>query len=154
MVRIRSATILDTPALVELGRLMHAESPRFRRFDFDGEKIAQLAVMLIQSPDGILLVAEVDGELVGMYAGFVSEHFFGHDRFATDYVAFVAPAHRGGTVFIRLLAEFERQAAARGAKEVFPGVSTEVRADRTATLYERRGYRLSGYIAVKDLGNV
>lgn len=69
---IRAAVEADIPALVELGRAMHAESPRYSKLAYNAEKVAALAARIV--PSGGALVAENNGILVGMMVGFVVAH--------------------------------------------------------------------------------
>lgn len=128
---------------------MHAESPRFARFGFDPEKAWALAARVMNEAGFMLIVADRGGELVGMFAGFVAEHFFSSARYASDIVLYVTPEYRGGTTAVRFIHIFERWAAKSGAAECVPGVSTEVHAERTEQLYERLGYKRSGVIMQK-----
>jgi GNAT superfamily N-acetyltransferase len=149
---IRRATIGDLATLVEMGRAMQQESPRFSRFDFDDGKVQQLITMLIDlDGPGCALVATVDETIVGMLGGILVEHFFGHDTYATDLVVFVYPAHRGGTTVVRLVKVFEEWARSRGALECCMGVSTELASTRVSALYRALGYRMAGYSHLKDL---
>jgi GNAT superfamily N-acetyltransferase len=106
------------------------------------------------SPTGCIFVAERERILVGMMAGFVFEHFFGFDKIASDYVLYVSPAHRGGTLMVRLVKAFESWAIGLGADEIAVGVSTEVDPQRTVMLYERLGYRRSGFNVLKEIDHV
>lgn len=151
MAKVRLATEDDIPALVQLGAAMHAESPRYNRFAFDAEKTQGFIRNLVVSPVGFAAVAEEAGALVGMLGGIAIEHFFGHDLTAVDVAVYVAPAHRGGSIALRLVQEFEHWAQSVGAREALLGVSTEVQPERTSKLYTRLGYRLSGYLHLKDL---
>lgn len=144
---IRQATMTDVPALIELGAMMHAESPRYRHLTFRADKLAGLSHSLVD--DGILLLAVDHGRPVGMAVGFVMEQFFTDSRLAADLAIYVIPAHRGGPWFLRLVKAFERRALDLGADEISLGVSTEVDTERTAGLYERLGYRRSAIGMVK-----
>lgn len=154
MANIRFANEHDAWNLMALGRDMHAESPRFRKHAFLGEKAMRLVFTLLDNPCSILLVAEQDGKLIGMMVGGVTEHFFSDAKHAFELVLYVEPTHRGGTTAVRLVKAFEVRARELGASEFAPGVSTEVEAERTTKLYEHLGYRRSGFILLKDLQHV
>lgn len=139
---VRTATEADVPELLEMGRAMHAESPRYRHRHYSPDKVEQFARRLVAT--GGTHVAEIDGRIVGMFAGFVVEDWFGNDRVASDFVVYVRPEHRGSSAFVRLVKAFEKWAAGQGAVEIAPGVSTEVDPDKTVALYERLGYRALG----------
>lgn len=151
MTSLRIATLDDVSVLVSLGRVMHRESPRYSRFPFVDAKVDALVRGLINNPDGavIFVAEERDQGIIGMFGGILAEHYFTTGKYATDVAVFVAQAYRGGSAFPRMLAAFEEWAAAKGAFEIAPGISTEVNAARTLALYEKKGYRLSGHMVVK-----
>jgi len=146
--KIRQGDTDDILSLIDLGRAMHEESPRFKDMDYDEEKLLNLGVNLAEQ--GGIFLAEKNGKPVGMVLGMVTEHFFGHDLMATDLAVYVHPDHRGGTLVVRLIKKFEAWAFSMGAKIVSMGVSTEVDAERTSQLYKRLGYRMTGCLAVKE----
>ena len=145
---VRQGDMDDIPSLIALGRRMHEESPRFRNMDYSEQKCALLGQGLVNQ--GGMFIAEVDNIPVGMVLGAVAPHFFGDDLMAYDFVVYVAPEHRGGSLVVRMLKKFESWAFSMGAKVVSFGVSTEIEADRTIALYQRLGYRVTGSIAVKE----
>src|SRR5690606_34537824 len=99
--------------------MMHAESPRYRALTYDPAKVAGVALRLIYDPAAEVLVAEQDGQLIGMLAGMIVEHFFGDDCYATDSVFFVRPEHLGSSVEPRLYRSWEELLRADGrVKEV------------------------------------
>src|SRR5690606_39569733 len=109
---------------VELGEMMHAESPRFRALTYDPVKVAGVLFRSIYDPAAQVLGAEQDGKLIGMLAGMIVEHFFGPDCYATDYVFYVHPAYRGTSAAPRLYREWLRILQADGrVKEVSLGIS-------------------------------
>ena len=148
---IRDATLLDAEALLKMGELMHHESPRFNKFTFDKEKAANLIQHLIAIDNGIIVVAEHEGSLVGMIGGMVCEQFFSKDLYACDFVVFIEPEHRGCSAVIRMIKLFEQRAKDLGAKEISLGISTEIHAERTANLYEKLGYKRSGISTIKRI---
>lgn len=148
---IRDATLNDAPDLLRMGELMHHESPRFNKFTFDLDKTRKLIEFLVTNSNGIVIVAERDGKLIGMLGGMVSEHFFSRDTYACDFVVFIDPEHRGGSTVIRMIKLFEQRAKDLGAKEVSLGISTEVNTERTANLYEKLGYMRSSVGTIKRI---
>ena len=149
MVDIRAAHEEDIGRLVQLGRAMQEESPRFSRMGYSASKVWSLFINLIANEDAVVLVAVVDGEIVGMLMGYVTEQFFSHVRSASELVVYVTPECRGGRAAVRMIQAFEMWAFERGAKEIQLGVSTEVDAERTVGFYQRMGYAASGHTLVK-----
>ena len=132
-----------------MGKNMHAESPRFQPTNYSTQRVWDLLESLQRSGFGVIVVAEEDGERIGMLLGMVTPHFFGNDLQASELVVYVKPEHRGGTAATRMIRLFEQRAMELGATEIHLGVSTEVNADRTAQLYERMGYARTGHSLMK-----
>jgi len=144
--QIRPATIEDLPALIDLGRRMHQESPRFSRLSFNDEKVRNLLMMATVSPNYCLLVADNDGELMGGFAGFIAAHWFSDDLVASDLALFVQPGRRGGMAGARLVKAFIAWAHDHGAKQTNLGISTGVSVEETAQLYSAIGLKQFGYL--------
>lgn len=153
-VKIHFGTPEDVEALVAMGKAMHEEAPEHRRKDFSEAK----ARRLVQSLCGVLpppsvpscaLVAVLENEPIGMMGGFVVEHFFGHDKTATDYVLYVKPEHRGGSAAVRLVRAFEEWAMQHDPYEIVPGVTTGIQTEKTVGFYRKLGYEVNGATLVR-----
>mgnify|MGYP000918724954 CR=1 FL=1 len=142
---IRNATHEDVNRMVELGALMHAES-KFRAYSFDPWKLAATIGALIDGEDGIAIVAEEDGEIVGGFIGFLSEHYFGRDKASYDLALFLQPEHRVGTLAMRLIRAYIKVAKEKGASEVVIANSTGVAKERVARLFEHAGFKHDGFV--------
>ena len=149
MANVRRALGSDLATIVSMGESMRNESPRFARLGYSYERVFELLAGLSASPHGLVLVAEQDGEIVGMLLGFVGKHFFSDDLTANELVVYVAPQARGGTASVKLIRYFESWAKQLGVADITLGVSTEVHAERTAEFYQRLGYAPSGITLVK-----
>lgn len=152
---IRQAVIGDLPALVEMGRALHAESPRYRHMAFSEDKLVRLFHDLqgtLLSKPGVCFVAERDGYVIGMTVGIIAARWFSEDLFLSELTMYVRPEHRGGTAFRRLVDAMEQWAAAEKIAPPVFGVSTDVHPEKTVAAYERIGYQLAGYTMVKKNG--
>ena len=146
---LRDATTDDVPALVDLGRVMHAESPTFAALRFDEAKLAATIVHVIQSPDGFARVAtDAGGDVVGAMLGLATPHWFSPDRVACDLALFIRPEHRGGMAAVRLLNAYAHWAEDIGAALVMFGVMTGVEPEKTEQLCSRLGWRRGGVVMV------
>ena len=143
---IREATLEDIPALLALGQWMASESPRFSRLSFSRDRLTATLAQLIQSPQGFLWVAEEGGGMVGGMAALIHPHWFSDDLVASDLALFMSPQARGGMAAARLLRHYKAWAMAHGAVLVQAGVSTGLRTENTAQLYERMGFERCGVI--------
>lgn len=145
---IRPATLDDLPAILELGGRMHLES-RFKALPFDLGKVAGIFERLI-SGAGIVMLAEVDGRIVGGIAGIVLEHWFSTTKVAQDFGLFIEPEHRGGMLAVRLLRKYEAWAFEQGAHAVEMGINTGVHVEQTAKLLELMGMRQVAVLHAKE----
>ncbi|RYF53821.1 MAG: hypothetical protein EOO29_56005, partial [Comamonadaceae bacterium] len=84
---IREAVRSDLPALIEMGRSLHAESPRYQSMGFDPQRLAELFDQLrgtLLVPAGCIYVAESGGYIVGMTVGTIATRWFSGERYLTD----------------------------------------------------------------------
>jgi ribosomal protein S18 acetylase RimI-like enzyme len=102
---------------------------------------------LLTKADTILLLASVDGELVGyglahvMPAGetWVEDTWQTGDRIGEIESLAILPSHRGHGIGTQLLAGLERELQAAGVRDLIIGVLAGNEA--AIRLYQRRGYR-------------
>lgn len=128
---------------IELGARMHAESA-FSFLDYNRNKLREMVQFYIESPNHFANMKLQNGEVVGMLFGYVSEYYFGRDKIACDILWYVAPEHRGSTIGVRLLKEFEEWARLKGVKEVCIGISTNVDTGKTGNMLERLNFNHVG----------
>jgi len=143
---IRPATSADIPRMVELGRVMHGESPVFCRLTFDAEKLAATIASTIASPAGFARVSEHDGVVIGGMVAMVSPHWFSPDLVACDLALFIDPEYRGGMSAVRLISAYTAWAKGHGAALIQIVVMTGVNVDKTEALLHRLGWHRSGLV--------
>lgn len=146
---IRPATHSDIPRILELGALLHASSS-YRDQEFLPEKAGSFIGSLIDG-DGVVFVAEIDGEVVGGIAGGLAEQWFSDARTAFDWSVFIDPTRRSGITATKLMSAFEHWAKARGASQIHIGITTNLNADGTARFYRSIGYVDGGQLFVKEI---
>lgn len=144
--RTRKANVNDMSALLDIGRTMAAESPRYARLRFDEMKLTATLGPLIVQPHGFVWVALDVSKIIGVMVGLVCEHWMSNDRVAQDLALYVAPEHRGSGAADLLVNGFRQWAAGQGAVITQGGVSTGVGTEATARLYERLGWTRCGII--------
>ncbi len=71
---------------------------------------------------------------------------------ARDLLVWVAPEHRGGSTFIRMIRAMEAWARNVGITKLYLSQSTGIEVDKTARLYEKLGYSVSGFLSCKRMG--
>lgn len=143
---VRAATASDIPRLVELGRVMHAESPRFRDFEFLPDRLAGSIGNLLGMEHGLCLVAEhVDHGIVGGLLAVAVPHYACDLWQTSDLAFFVHPEHRGGVAAMRLVTAYVGWAAGYDAMASI-GLSTGVETMRTGQLLKTLGAQDGGSI--------
>lgn len=142
---IRTATPADIPRMVELGRVMHAESQSHRRLAFSAERLA--ASLDFAIAQGFAMVAEDSaGRIVGGMAAIAAPHYFSEDLQSCDLALFIEPECRGGIAAARLIRAYGDWAEARGVRQPLMGITTGVNAEITEALCERLGWRRIGVV--------
>lgn len=158
MAKIRLAEHADVEAVVELGAMLHAESPTYRPYPYSRQKARAVARSCIGSllappADSVLFVADEGGEVIGMLGGYLTEGLFVDGMLiASDYTFFVRPDRRGTMIAPRLLIAFEQWAKGMGATHVYPSVSTRIDDERIVAFYEAMGYQHTGHNLAKRIG--
>lgn len=125
---IRMATLADIPALVEGGRRMHALT-RFKRFDYNAERVARSFEQLITQGQGkyVFMVAEgAEKRIVGALIGVLEQHIFSEQLTASIMHFDVLPEARMGGYGVKLLLAFERWSVTRDAVEVSFGINSSM----------------------------
>lgn len=143
---IRQALESDIPALVELGRVMNAETT-YKHVEYSPERVAKTCLLMISN--GFLMVAEKDGEVVGVMMGDVHVPWYTTERMGFDMCLYIYPEHRNGLFALRLIKKFEEWCIAMGASQIRPGIGTGNPA--VTRLYEKLGFKSVGTLLLKDI---
>lgn len=141
---IRKATKDDIPALVKIGKEMHAET-RYAAFSFDEVKVKSLFdVIIADEALGFCLVAE-DGEynIHGGILAFVGEFYFSRDKYISEYGLFLSAKHRGARTAASLLQAYIVEAGKYDVKEIAVSNSTG-NIGKVEKLYEYCGFTCNG----------
>lgn len=145
---IRTATAADIPALVEMGGRFFAASGFADSTSYDPDSMAHTFAQLIESEQGVLLVA--DG--VGMAGALVYPHYFNrHDLVAQELFWWVDEDARKSGAGSRLLLAIEAWAAERGAKSLIMLSLSALDAEKVNRMYENAGYRPAEQSFIKRL---
>ena len=142
---IRPARIEDVARLVDLGELMHAESPNYRGIPFNREKVAKQLTMLM-TRDGVVFVSEKDGLVVGGISGGITEYWFSLEKFGFEYAFFLTQEARHGITALRLQRVFKTWCAGQGVKRFIMGSSTGIATEGTIKFLEATGMELTGHV--------
>lgn len=136
--------------VLQLAREMHAESVVHRGLPLNEKKLLAQLRGPITHPDMYFRLAVRGDEVFGGFFGMISTLYFSDDRMAKDMAWFVKRESRGTYAAIKLLADFEKWALAKGVRKFMLGQSTGVQIETTKALYERLGYRSVGFNTFKE----
>jgi GNAT superfamily N-acetyltransferase len=146
---IRAATRDDIPRIVEMAEQFYATTAYPAFAPLAKESAAGLAIVMIET--GVMLVAEIEGRVVGMVGLFVEPFTFNVAvTVATEIVWWVDPDAQGAGVGRELLAAIEPACKERGA-DVVRMMCLASSPPQAAALYERMGYAPSEHAFTKRL---
>jgi hypothetical protein len=147
---VRPAEAGDIERLLDLSQELH-EAGAMAFLPFSREKMHDLAKFYLSRPDThYLAVAEQNGAIVGIYAGYITQYLFNFDRLAMSALVYVQPKMRGA-LSLRLIRAFEAWAGERGVREIGYGSSTGIDLERGIRLMERLDYAFVGHTLRKRI---
>lgn len=148
---IRQASAADLSALGEIGALFHIEAGLSDIAGYVREDCEKSIRHMIEAEEGICLVAEEDGEVVGVAGGLAHPLYFNHGHLSgMELFWWVRPDHRTG-LGSRLFSALEDAARALGCVSWAMIALDKVNPAVTGRIYERRGYRASEHTYIKRL---
>lgn len=127
-----------------LGRAMHFEGPHFRDLPLDETRMLNAGQAALAKGNPGLLVAERDGEIIGMAVVVLGEHFFSAALAATTQLLYVHPKARGGFAAVKLLRGMRKWAAANRAATLYVSVTSGIHADKADRMLRKMGFRQTG----------
>lgn len=137
---IRLANKDDLEGIARLGQLFFNETS-FKNFThYDPESVIQFLNALLDSDEGVIVVATIDNEMIGMCAAVLYPIYFNlKDKGAQELFWWVNPEHRGttGKHMLRLM---ESEVKRRGAASFTMIALEAVEPVRTGKIYKRQGY--------------
>lgn len=146
---IRFATKEDIPTIIKLGREMHEES-NYASLAYSEEKVKALIENLLEN--GVIFVAERNGEVIGGIMGMTYQPYFSNEKIASDLGLFLAKSSRGLMTAPKLIRMFTNWAEEQpGVKQIRPGISVGGDVEGVTKLYERCGYKAAGAVFMKEV---
>lgn len=147
---IRNATVSDIEEIARLGEQFHSAAG-WEEIPYSRQDCASSLYQLMQMDSFICLVAESDYRIQGMAAGITSPVYFNlNHRSGEELFWWVSPEAPQMTG-IRLLDALEFAAAEQGCKTWQMKALARLGGERMIKLYERRGYRMSEQMFIKEL---
>lgn len=149
---IRAATMNDVPALIEMGRAFFDESGFGAETAFDPESTKRTVEHLIGGGDGIVLVAERGGHVVGCAGAIAFPYYFNlATRAGQELFWWVHPDHRGSILGVRMLQRLEQWAKDAGCRTFTMIDISCLEGSPAARIYQRMGYRPSEQSHIKKV---
>jgi len=145
MTTIREATAEDVSAIVTMAQHFAATTIYGAQVPSDPAHLEKVVTTLMTM--GSVLVAEVDGRLVGMIAGVVYPNLLSGISTAGETAWWVEPSARGGRVARALLDAFVEWGRAQGARRVDICSWNE----RLDTFYRRLGFTPAERVFSKEV---
>lgn len=157
---IRPARFRDIPRIVELCAGIHGVSSFANRFALDEWALKKALLDAIGSHaskpgSGLVLVSETDGDIDGVFVGFVKQLYSCLDAYiASNVIWYSAPDARPQVAF-ELLKAFEQWLSRSDHPVIFRmGLSDAIQdPERMSKLLTRKGYRHSGHLFEKEISN-
>lgn len=136
---IRPATLADVPAVVRMSERFYETTSYSEWAEFGPETVEALAVNLAENH--VLLLAEHEGQVVGMVGLFVAPFMFNAAKLgAYEVVWWVEPEGRTTGAGKALLSAIQPACEARGCHSI-QMVHLHNSPPQAAMLYERAGFR-------------
>lgn len=147
--QVRQATERDVADIVRMSRAFYATTTYRDYADFNEESVTALTKALVA--DHVMLVAEIEGAVVGMVGLFVVPFLFNGDhRMAHEVVWYVDPDAQGAGAGKALLAAIEPACKANGATGIFM-IHLSNSPPQAAEIYQRMGYSHSETVYVRTI---
>lgn len=141
---IRGAVDEDLPAIIMLADTMYHESRYAAIMPINLDKLANLFRSLIAGQDGVILVAEQNGEVIGAVPAWITTSPFSDALIFGEYGVYVLHAHRGDGTGRALVNAWREWGHNAGAVEGLAAITTGIHTEQTAKLYEHCGGKLLG----------
>jgi GNAT superfamily N-acetyltransferase len=150
MVTIRQYVPADRLGVLSMGRAFYAATHYAAMAPYDPITVAGLVDFL--ASDGLILVAEHEGSLVGMVGLIVSPFHFNHAiKGAHEVMWWVAPNAQGAGIGRALLEEIEPACRAKGCAYI-QMIHLANSPPQAAALYQRLGYEPTESSFTKRIG--
>lgn len=136
---IREPKWADIPALLVLGKRLHAES-WYSHIEYSEDRVAVFFGDQILKRDGYFCrLATLEENIIGAIAGSKTKHWFSNEYGAFDNFLYVIPEKRGSTLAYRLWKEFRDWSKSVGVVELTHGVGTAIASPKADKFFRGAG---------------
>jgi GNAT superfamily N-acetyltransferase len=138
---VREAVEADLPVYVQLSADFHAASPMHKVSPFEPKGFEEFVRAAIENPDICILLAELNGEAVGITAGIIYPLYFSPShKVSQELWWWLTPAARGSGVGNKMFKHLQLWSKERGAKTIFMIALEDERAEKMEKVYCRAGF--------------
>ena len=146
MISVREIRLDDGPALLDLGRAMHAESPNYRDFELDETKVEHWVKVCSTEAMFNGFVTHEGENMIGFIAGGVLPLPLTTGQYFEDIGFYVRPGRRGTIAAIMLLQSIIPWAKVMGANGMRMGITTGTNVPQAQSFLEKMGFENIGPI--------
>jgi len=140
-ITVREATDADLSEYLKLSADFHAASPMQRVCEFEPEGFKEFVLAAIDNQDICILLAELNGEIVGITGGIVYPLYFSPShKVSQELWWWLTPAARGSGVGNKMFKHLQLWSKERGAKTIFMIALEDERAEKMEKVYCRAGF--------------
>jgi GNAT superfamily N-acetyltransferase len=138
---VRQAVEADLPICVQLSADFHAASPMHRVCAFEPQGYEEFLRGALDNPNICILLAELNGEIVGITAGIIYPLYFSPSHnVSQELLWWLTPAARGSGVGNKMFKHLQLWSKERGAKTMFMIALEDERAEKMEKVYCRAGF--------------
>lgn len=139
--KVREATLLDVPWLLELAQRYSEEVGDYGGIRYDADKGAQAAMWAINDPSGAILLVHDGRAFCGLLWAYCGPCFpWSSDIAAQDFILYVAPEYRGSFAAPLMIRRYKQWAVEKGARVVSLSIASGIETDRAMRLFRRLGF--------------
>ena len=133
----------DIEAMKAMGQTLHDESI-YKTLPLDDGRMQEIGDKGLKEGNPGLLIAEKNGEAVGMAIVVLGEYYFAPVRSATVQLFYVIPEARGTWAAIKLLRALRQWAKRNEAQDLHINVTTAIDTARTDRFLRTMGFKQTG----------
>ncbi|MBI1450387.1 GNAT family N-acetyltransferase [Acinetobacter sp. FL51] len=149
--RVRVATVNDIETLVDFGKRLTLESPKFSKHGFDVANASEFFLQVIEKLSSIFLVLDEYDNPIGGVICLISKEWSTGQKVAYEQALYVLPEYRSTGAGRYLVQAFREWAEQAGADRIQIGTMTGIHVDKTVQLYESLGFELAGYTLEREV---
>lgn len=147
---VRSATLDDLPALIEIARQFIHEAPNYASRELD-EQALQDNLSAVINGMGAVFVVEQGQEIAGGIVCLTSKDWFNNQIIAFEQVFYVKPEYRSTRAALLLIDVFLNWSRQMGAGRVQCGTTTGINTESCVRLYKHFGFNEYGILLDLEL---